>query len=66
MRNLAFVIWMIGWPLAIFVGQYLTALMIKSLALEKMATLEKGPIFYTIAWIVVGILLYERKKKEKI
>ena len=59
MRNFAFVLWMIGFPLATSVGRYLSFLQGENDSL----TVEPYTAFAALLiWIFVGILLYEKNK----
>ena len=53
MRNLPFVIWVLGWPAIYkFTG-----------GLKNMEDI--GIIFFLIIWFTIGKLLYEKKPKEQ-
>ena len=58
MRNLAFVIWMIGWPAGYSFSEYLGYLRGKSYS-EGVEVLNA--LIFVIIWVAIGILLYENK-----
>lgn len=59
MRNLVFVIWMLGWSISRDLSEYLQFLRGKTYP----ETVEGIAAFtWLVAWIWVGVLLYEKKK----
>ena len=57
MKNLAFVIWMIGWPLSLTLSRYLEYLMGKD---YSQGVKDAASLTTLVLWILFGILLYEK------
>jgi hypothetical protein len=60
MRNIAFVIWIICWPLAYDIQKYLDFLQTGKIFVASDA--HVGVL--AIIWVVIAILLYETKNKK--
>lgn len=57
MKNLPFVLWMLGWPLILDLGSYLTSFY-KVVTEPESATM----MLWLIIYIAIAYLLYEKKE----
>lgn len=62
MKNLVFVIWMLGYPIVCRIGQYIDYLCNRTYSDSALIFAE---IIQGIIWIIIGILLYERANNGK-
>lgn len=58
MKNLPFVIWMLGFPLTITIDKFVCEYLIKKTYSDSSEAIAL--IIFLIIWIVVGKLLYEK------
>lgn len=63
MKNLAFVLWMLGWPIVVNINEYLYYLTTNKVYSDE--TEFVSAIINLIIWIGIGVRLYEKKEKEE-
>ncbi len=61
MKNLSFVIWMLGYPLVLALGEKWNPIPLDATVSER----GTAALVVFIIWFVVGRMLYEGKPKEK-
>ena len=62
MKNISFVLWMVLFPVATQLADYLAFLTRGSVVKQWSESTELGSsLIYLVAWIVVGVLLYQQK-----
>lgn len=59
MRNLPFVLWMVGWPLSVTLGRYLVQVHLSDALNGMVAALN------VVIWIAIAALVYERQPKDR-
>jgi len=63
MKNIAFVLWMLGWPLTYAVNNYLGFLTYGKVN-THFSPSDRVMTLFMLIWIGVGALLYESRKKQ--
>ncbi len=62
MKNLAFVIWMIGWPLGLTFSRYLEYLTNQK---YSQGVQDTASFVTLVMWVLFGFLLYEKSDSRK-